>query len=700
MKEKDTYRILYENAPFVVMVLNEKGVVEEVNPALTAWLGYEASGFTGKSFEKLPGLLHFIDYSTIVENDATFYISFQHIDKQVKTGKVSKRNIYRNGIRTKTIMYIQDISELITEKHKQRLLKQFIVNIYNSSSKTIIILDDRNVIVKINDNAIRLLSRKRKEVLGQPISKFIPLNEEELSALRQNVMEPEHIESVVQKDKMEDTPVLIKISKIHNRGEVFSFLCILDITDRKNIENQLKKSEEKFRQLTENTDEAFWIAGENGTDHISYISPAYEKIWGLSPEYLYEHPEVWKESIYAEDREYVDIQLKRFFKKKRKLDIKYRITHRDGSLRWVWNKGFFIQKDSGRHRQAAGIIQDITLQQYMQDALLETTNKYKNLFELVSEAILIVHPQTFGIIDANKAACEMYQLECDELPGKRITDFAIHPGEMKKGLLPSSKKEEIRTYHKTGKGEIFPVSVLTTRIRIENNDYLLCSVRDISSQVENEKKILNAILKAEERERKRIAANIHDDIGPVLSGIMMYVNKIANENTSGSQKEQLKAYLEDMINKTIKHIKNISISLMPNLLSEFGLPKAINNFCRQINSLNDVRVNFYYNENFRLEEDLEINLYRILIELINNSLKHSGAKNIVIDLNKTESELRIDFRDDGKGFDFRKSLRKNTGLGLRNIVSRIHTIHGEYTFESVENKGIHFTIILKTNIKT
>ncbi len=699
MDGKDKYRVLFEDAPFVIMILDENAVVEEVNPAITDWLGYEISGFTGKSFEQLPGLLDAVDYSTIVENDNTFYVRFQSIDKQIKTGKVSKQNILRKGLPAKTALYIQDVGELLTERRKQHLLKQFVVNIYNSPAKTTIILDDRNTIVKINDNAVRLLARKRKEVIGQPVSRFLNLDKQALSALRRNSGKPEQLETTLCGTKGEEVPILLKLSKIHHSGKSFSFLCILDISDRKKIENQLKRSEERFRQLSENNDEVFWIADTEDIWHITYISPAFETIWGISPDELYKNPRIWRETIYQKDREYVEIQLQRFFKKQQKLDIKYRITHKDGTLRWVWNKGFYIHTGKGKQRQAAGIIQDITLQQYMQEALMETSNKYKNLFELVSEAILVVHPRTYSIVEANRAACQMFKYGYDELPGISLTTLAVNPEEMQEALRQSPQQQAIRIHHKTKDRHIFPATFLSSRVRIENEDFLLCSIRDISDQIENEKKILKAILAAEERERKRIAADIHDEIGPALSGIMMYVNKIIDPETPPALEKQLKEYLREIINKTIRRTKNISISLMPNLLTEYGVPKAINNFCRQINSLNEVNINFHYNKNFRLEEDIEINVYRILIELIHNSLKHSGATRIDIELKKTKTGLQIDFRDNGSGFDLQKILQENNGLGLRNILSRIRSIHGEYLFESQDNKGIHFTITLKTNTR-
>jgi signal transduction histidine kinase len=247
---------------------------------------------------------------------------------------------------------------------------------------------------------------------------------------------------------------------------------------------------------------------------------------------------------------------------------------------------------------------------------------------------------------------------------------------------------------------VFPVEFSKNTISIENQEYFLCSLRDISDRKENEKRMLNAVITAEENERKRIAENIHDDIGPFLSGIMMYVREIISPNTKQKQKEYLIDYLNDMLDKTIEKTRNISHNLMPTILTDFGIIKAVNDFCNQINKLNQVKIVFRHSNNFRIDEIYEISIYRIITELVNNSLKHSNAKNIFIDIKKTKTKITINFRDDGIGFALNQRIKKTTGLGLRNVLSRLDSIHGTYSFKSKKNEGIqfYFTINLKETI--
>ncbi len=136
-------------------------------------------------------------------------------------------------------------------------------------------------------------------------------------------------------------------------------------------------------------------------------------------------------------------------------------------------------------------------------------------------------------------------------------------------------------------------------------------------------------------------------------------------------------------------IKDISNNMSPHILSNFGLASAINTFISKINQTGTVDIDFKSNmENKRLENDKEVVLYRAVCELINNSVRHSGASRIEIELNKHEKFVTLQFNDNGRGFDMSTlSSEDSKGMGLSNIETRVKTVGGVFILESTPGKG-------------
>lgn len=154
--------------------------------------------------------------------------------------------------------------------------------------------------------------------------------------------------------------------------------------------------------------------------------------------------------------------------------------------------------------------------------------------------------------------------------------------------------------------------------------------------------------------------------------------------------------LNEMIDNSISITRNISNSLMPNLLIDFGLINALESFIKKINTTQKITIDFKNNLNrdLKIQRNIEIIVYRILIELINNSLKHSKAENIKISFFDNK-DLRIYYSDNGVGFNMQEKLKDKKGNGLFNILNRLNAINSKYQFKSETNKGVHFKFEIK-----
>ncbi len=213
-----------------------------------------------------------------------------------------------------------------------------------------------------------------------------------------------------------------------------------------------------------------------------------------------------------------------------------------------------------------------------------------------------------------------------------------------------------------------------------------------------EKMFLNAIIQTEEKERKRFAKDLHDGLGPLLSTVKMSVSSLAQfEHDKASQ--EIVANTEMVINEAIKSLKEISDNLSPHVLNNFGLLRALRNFTNKINATKAIRIQLKSNlADERYSNNIEVVLYRVVCELINNTIKHASAKNISIDLQHQEGVLSIDYRDNGKGFNKEKleELPMMGGMGFSNIYSRINSLKGDIQIESEPKKGTHVYIQVNT----
>lgn len=204
-----------------------------------------------------------------------------------------------------------------------------------------------------------------------------------------------------------------------------------------------------------------------------------------------------------------------------------------------------------------------------------------------------------------------------------------------------------------------------------------------------------AVIKAEEKERTRIARELHDGIGQQLSAAKMNISGLrgAIKITQPEEELMLQNAL-DLLDESVKEVRSVSHSMMPNALVKSGLVSAVREFINKISSSGNLKINLeIIGLKDRMEAQVENILFRILQEVVNNIIKHAGASEVGIQFIKHEKELTILVEDNGVGFDVGKQLSETqTGIGLRNIASRVAFLNGEVIFDSFPGKGTTVTI--------
>lgn len=191
-----------------------------------------------------------------------------------------------------------------------------------------------------------------------------------------------------------------------------------------------------------------------------------------------------------------------------------------------------------------------------------------------------------------------------------------------------------------------------------------------------------------ENERKRIAGDLHDELGPVLSAVRLQVNHL--EPADETERIILQKS-SSQIDEVIKRFREISYDLLPNTLVRKGLVKATEEFIGRMSEAYQLRIEFTSDE-IRLQPDREVNLYRILQEIIHNSVKHARATLLTIDMKVNGSQLHINTKDDGIGFNYEAMKTNEGGLGMLNLQSRVEVLNGVLRIDTQPGKGTLFFI--------
>ncbi len=331
----------------------------------------------------------------------------------------------------------------------------------------------------------------------------------------------------------------------------------------------------------------------------------------------------------------------------------------------------------------------------------ELEARFTTLFHNSSDEIYLADPKG-NLIEVNQVACDTLGFRREEFLKKNFKDLktpkyydTVEPN-LKKIL--ENGRHVYETEHVSKDGKVISLEVKSRVINYMGQEAIISIARETTERKEMERNILSAVIKAEERERERISRDIHDGLGPLLSTIKLYVNELESGDTEREEKSEMLKQTNELINEAISGTRAISNNLSPHLILDFGLVKAVESFCKKVNLAQKTKINFESSlGEKRFDQTIEIVLYRVITELINNTLKHANAAKIEIYLEIIDSTLQLTYLDDGIGFDTEKALASDTsGMGLKNMVSRLRSINGNYRIHS--RPGAGFLAVAEINL--
>lgn len=215
-------------------------------------------------------------------------------------------------------------------------------------------------------------------------------------------------------------------------------------------------------------------------------------------------------------------------------------------------------------------------------------------------------------------------------------------------------------------------------------------------KLDGQKRILQATIETQERERKRIAQDLHDAISAKLNVVSLHINMLLDGSLTTNEQQDALGNVLGVTTTVLESSRKIAHDLLPPILENFGLVEALKELLAEFGATKKVVAQHNINYLTSLTKTQELHLFRIVQELLNNSIRHGKATLMRLELHDTEGEMELRYKDNGKGFVVKQALNEG-GLGLKNIKSRVAILNGELHIKSSLNQGAAFTITIKHN---
>lgn len=703
------FRLGIERSPEAVFITDPDGTITYINPAFTKIYGYTSEDAIGST----PRILKSGSYPDKIYSDFwNTLISRQTIEGELINKRKDGQLITIEGVNNPIldekgviIGYLgihHDISlrksrEEALRFSEERFRKAFMTN---PDSVNINRLED-GLYIDINEGFTSLTGYTREEVIGRSSYEInIWANIDDRARMVKALKESGTVQNLEAKFKLKDGTVktgLLSASVIVFNGEPHIISITRDIEDIKQFQDALKESEERFKQVTENAEEWIWEVDANG--RYTYSSATVEKILGYTPGEI-----VGKKYFYdlfvPELRDSMKKEALKIFKEKGKFNkFINKNINKKGDIVFLETTGAPILDQSGNVVGYLGADSNVT------ERILNEEKLRKLSLAVEQSPASIVITDTKGNIEyVNSRFMDLTGYSWDELCGN-------NPRVLKSGKTNASEYKTLWNRISSGtewkgeflnrkkNGEYFWEAASISPIFDSNGKitHYLGIKEDMTEKKEAAKFMIDKIIETEERERLRYSNELHDGLGPIISTIKLYF-QLLNENDDAVQKKMIIAKAETCIDEAIQSLKEISHNLSPNVVNNFGLVAGIHSFINRLRETQVFKIDFNTDLEGRLERNVEVTLYRIVTEMINNTYKYASASRVAIDLyySATNNLVTLVYKDDGKGFDVDKTLLKGRGLGISSIHQRVKAMNGNTLLKSTPGKGVYLLVELNS----
>ena len=339
------------------------------------------------------------------------------------------------------------------------------------------------------------------------------------------------------------------------------------------------------------------------------------------------------------------------------------------------------------------------------EELLETNISkefFSSVFNAVNDLIFILTPE--GLIsDINKAVQSMFALKYKEIIGKSLSEYVKEDVVFFNEIQKKLSKSNTPCIHEAiiQVNEVEEIIGLMTCSNIVNRfgefEGYLVNIKDITESKNTEKLIIKNTITTQQQEHERIADDLHDSLGQELSFVKLMFSNIERLSKNDTKLLKMVNSAREVLDESIANLRGICFDLMPSVLIKGGLDLALEEFINRLNSQNIMKFNYNSSNKMpRFIKDFEVMLYRLVQEFINNSIKHSAAKNVNLSLKYSKTKgVELIIEDNGKGFEIDDLDVKDDGRGVNNIKTKVLAFDGTHLLESALGEGVRLSLSFK-----
>lgn len=482
---------------------------------------------------------------------------------------------------------------------------------------------------------------------------------------------------------------------------------VLYSIERKRISDALEESNKKYDLISKATHDMVW--DWNLITNEVYRNPeGWKKIFGTAESNVMNTKEDFASRVHQDDRQKVDFTLHEAINSRGQLlyESEFRIVRNDNTTGYVEDRGYIIRDEKGKAIRLIGASHDITDRKNKEEEL-------KKLSLIAKETIngVVIRDKDQKITWINNAFTKIYGYELEEVIGKTPNSF-LHGSETDNDIayevwqhlvINKPFTYEIINYTKAGKKILVKIQVQP--IFDDNGDFsqsfsLITDItlqRKLEEQVEEEKiikqkEITNAVFAAQEKERSEIGRELHDNINQLLGATKLYIDMAKRD---GPNRDSYLSTSSEYTLTAIEEIRKLSKTLITPLINDKGLVDSVRDIAEDIMLVHPIKIIFNtddFNESC-LSDKFKLDMFRIVQEQINNTLKHAQAEKILINFKENNGRLLVSISDDGIGFD---TIKKKSGVGFTNIKSRAELYNGIMQLTSSVGNGTQLSISFDT----
>ena len=707
------YRLLYDNNPSMYFTLSPEGTVVSVNQFGATQLGFQPTELIGQSVLKVfrPEEHQAVLGQLVVCAASPLKVFQWEIQKVRKDGtslwvKERAQAITDEAGQILVLVVCEDITERRLTEDCMRESEERWRALFEHAGVGIAQLGLDGKFLRVNPRLCETLGYSSKTLLQRTFQEFTHPDDLELNLHFLNeLVAGKRPSFLVEKRYRRSDDVWVwvdvTVSLVRNASSVpvYFIAVVQNIDDRKRAEEALQESETRFRQIADTIEEVVWSA-DPAIGKMLYISPAYERVWGRTCASLYENPESFIDSIHPDDRARVLAGLTEH-RDGLPFAQEYRIVRPDGSVRWVWDRGFPVRDPgTGDLTHYVGVALDITDRKQAEEALSASEERFSKAFRSSPYPIGITDLETGACVDVNDAALTVFGFTREEVLGQSTFTLGIWPE-------PEARQQFIERVKDTGtvrnvevplkskRGDVRRFLASTEVIVLNGRQCLVTIGTDITEQKRAEEALRRseqAVRQAFE-ERERLSQDLHDNLLQSLYAIGMglELTKQRIQRISHTNAKRLEDSV-NQLNSVIREVRSFIPRMQPLMTQDMTLADALRALTESFVSTGagEITLNIDDDAAIRLSPEQSTHVLAIAKEALSNSIRHTKAAKRTVRLRRQRRTIRLEIADNGGGFSLAR--RRSHGMGLKNMHARARKLRGRLAIASALNKGTTVTL--------